>query len=323
MTFVRALLIAAFAAVFPFPGLSPVSAAEIETLAGNSTTADRITILYDAFGKDPSMKKDWGFSALVEVGGRRILFDTGNNSEVLAHNLNARQIDLARLDFVVMSHRHGDHIGGLNHLLEVNPEVTIYAPKENFGVFGSSLPGSFYRRNESLSPEMRYFDGQPPETLRFGTPWAKARFTWISETREVAPGFHLILLKGSWGVDLDVMEISLAIETPQGVVLVVGCSHPTIERIVEAARAATGKTIYMVVGGLHLLPAKDDEIQRIAGALRDRWEVKWIAPGHCTGEPAFEILQRTFRDHYVYAGLGAIIPLAPDRHTAYARLPAI
>ena len=102
-----------------------------------------------------------------------------------------------------------------------------------------------------------------------------------------------------------------------------GTAVPTRERIVEAARAATGKTIYMVVGGLHLLPAKDDEIQRIAGALRDRWEVEWIAPGHCTGEPAFEILQRTFRDHYVYAGLGAIIPFARDRHTAYARPPAI
>ena len=324
MRSIPAFLIAAFTAILPFAGLSEVSgAAGIETLVANSTAADRITILYDAFGKDPSMKKDWGFSALVEVGGKRILFDTGNDSGIFAHNLNARQIDLSRLDFVVISHRHGDHVGGLNHLLDVNPTVSIYAPKENFGVFGSSLPGSFYRRNESLSPQMRYFDGRPPETLRFGTPWAKARFNWISETREVAPGFHLILLRGSWGVDLDVMEISLAIETPQGVVLLVGCSHPTIERIVEAAKAAIGKPIHMVIGGLHLLPANDDEIRRIATALRDRWEVEWIAPAHCTGEPAFEILQHAFRDHYVYAGLGAIIPLAPNKQAAYARPPAI
>src|SRR6516162_11557666 len=78
-----------------------------------------------------------------------------------------------------------------------------------------------------------YFDGRPPETLRFGSPWPQGNFTWITKTTEVAPGFHLILLNGTWGVDLEVKEISLAIDTPDGIVLVVGCSHPTIEKIVE------------------------------------------------------------------------------------------
>lgn len=259
------------------------------------------------------MKKDWGFSALIEVGGKRILFDTGNDAEIFAHNVKAKGIDLTRLDFVVMSHRHGDHMGGLNYLLSVNPEVAIYAPKENFGVFGSSLPGTFYRRNESLPPEMRYFDGEPPETLRFGTPWPQGRFTWTSKTTEVAPGFHLIVLKGTWGVDLDVMEISLAIDTPDGIVLVVGCSHPTIEKIVEAAMAEIDKPIHLLIGGLHLLPAKDDEIQRIATALHDTRKVEWLAPVHCTGEPAFEILRETFGDRYLYAGLGTSVSLGPRR----------
>lgn len=267
----------------------------------------QITVLYDAFGRDRSMKKDWGFSALIEVHGKRILFDTGNSSEIFAHNLKAKGVDLTKLDFVVMTHRHGDHMGGLNYLLSVNPNVTIYAPKENFGVFGSSLPGTFYRRNESLPPEMRYFDGAPPGTLYFGTPWPQGKFTWVPRTTEVAPGFHLIVLKGPWGVDLDVMEISLAIDTPEGVVLVVGCSHPTIEKIVEAAKEAITKPIHLVVGGLHLLPAKDGETQRIATALHDTWKVNWIAPVHCTGEPAFGILKKTFGDRYLYAGLGTTV----------------
>ena len=85
----------------------------------------QITILYDAFGKDSAMQKDWGYAALVEYGGKRILFDSGNNPEVLARNAKAKSIDLSKLDFVVMSHRHGDHMGGLAYLLKVNPSVKI------------------------------------------------------------------------------------------------------------------------------------------------------------------------------------------------------
>ncbi len=82
---------------------------------------NRVTILYDAFGKSPRMKKDWGYSALIEHGGKRILFDTGNNPEIFAQNVKAAGVDLQQLDFVVISHRHLDHTAGLNHLLSVNP----------------------------------------------------------------------------------------------------------------------------------------------------------------------------------------------------------
>jgi 7,8-dihydropterin-6-yl-methyl-4-(beta-D-ribofuranosyl)aminobenzene 5'-phosphate synthase len=255
------------------------------------------------FGKTSTMKKDWGFSALIEYGGKRILFDTGNNADIFAHNVEAKGIDLRQLDFAVASHRHGDHTSGLNHLLKVNPAVKIYAPQENFGVFGAALPGTFYRRNESLPSDMRYFDGRPPETLRFGSPWPEGNFTWITKTTEVAPGFHLILLNGTWGVDLEVKEISLAIDTPDGIVLIVGCSHPTIEKIVEAAKSTINKPVHLVLGGTHLLPAKDDQISSIAATLRDNWSVRYIAPVHCTGEPAFAILKESFGDHYIYAGL--------------------
>jgi 7,8-dihydropterin-6-yl-methyl-4-(beta-D-ribofuranosyl)aminobenzene 5'-phosphate synthase len=270
-----------------------------------------ITVLYDAFGKTSTMQKDWGFSALIEYGGKRILFDTGNNAEIFAHNVQAKGIDLTDLDFAIVSHRHGDHTSGLNHLMTVNPDVPIYVPQENFGVFGAALPGTFYKRDESLPPEMRYFDGNPPETLRFGSAWPRANFTWITETTEVAPGFHLIMLKGPWGVDLDVMEISLAIDTPDGIVLVVGCSHPTLEKIVEAASSVIDKPIHLIFGGTHLLPATPDEISRIATALRDDWNVAWIAPVHCTGEPAFAILKESFGDRYLYAGLGTTLELGP------------
>jgi 7,8-dihydropterin-6-yl-methyl-4-(beta-D-ribofuranosyl)aminobenzene 5'-phosphate synthase len=158
---------------------------------------------------------------------------------------------------------------------------------------------------------MRYFDGQVPEKLTFGSAWPEGKFTWVTENIEVAPGFHLILLKGPWGVDLDVMEVSLAIDTPDGTVVVVGCSHPTIEKVVQAAKELSDKPIHLVVGGTHLLPAKPDEINRIATVLRDELKVDYIAPVHCTGEAAFGLLKQAFADRYIYAGLGSTIKLGP------------
>jgi 7,8-dihydropterin-6-yl-methyl-4-(beta-D-ribofuranosyl)aminobenzene 5'-phosphate synthase len=79
--------------------------------AGEHSSPTRPTsrsILYDAFGNDAAMKKDWGFAALVEVAGKRILFDTGNDAEIFAANVKAKGVDLTNLDFVVLSHRHSD-----------------------------------------------------------------------------------------------------------------------------------------------------------------------------------------------------------------------
>lgn len=192
-------------------------------------------LLYDAFGRDPTLQKDWGYAAFLEVGGKRILFDTGNNAEVLAKNAAAKKVDLARLDFVVMSHRHGDHMGGMSYLLSVNPKVRIYAPKEGFGVYGADLPSAFYRKDESLPAEQRYYDGKPPDVMRFGSAWPQANITLVDKPTVIAPGIHLISLVSDKPGTLELRELSLAIETPDGMVIVVGCSHTGIDNIVKAA----------------------------------------------------------------------------------------
>jgi hypothetical protein len=71
------------------------------------------------------------------------------------------------------------------------------------------------------------------------------------------------------------------------------------------------KPIHLVLGGTHLLPATPEEISRIATALRDEWQVAWLAPAHCTGESAFAILEESFGDRYLYAGLGTTLELGP------------
>lgn len=211
-----------------------MTTAAIET-AATAEPENRITILYDAFGKDASMRKDWGFSALVEIAGKRILFDTGDDRDIFAANVKAKGVDLKKLDFVVLSHRHGDHMAGLAHVLSVNPTVKIYAPKEGFGIFGSSLPSSFYRKAEALPPDMRYFDGKPPEVMTFGAAWQGANFELVDKTTEIVPGITLIALVSDAPGTRELKELSLAINTPDGVVLVVGCSHPGIDKIAEAA----------------------------------------------------------------------------------------
>src|SRR6266705_1541269 len=263
----------------------------------------QITILYDAFGKSSSMQKDWGYAALIEYGGKRILFDTGNNGDTLAQNAKTKGIDLSKLDFVVMSHRHGDHMGGVAYLLSVNPKVKIYAPKEGFGVYGADLPSTFYRKDESLPPEQRYYDGRPPEVMRFGAAWPGANFQLVDKNIEIAPGIHLIALVSDKPGTLELRELSLAINTAEGMVIMVGCSHPGIEKIVEAATKINPR-IHLVAGGFHLVVSKDEEIEKIVTALRDTYKVAYVAPGHCTGEPTFTALKKAFGDHYLYAGLG-------------------
>ena len=268
----------------------------------------QITILYDAFGKPSAMEKDWGFAALIEYDGKRILFDTGDNPDILANNAKAKGVDLSKLDFAVLSHRHGDHMGGMEYLLSVNPKVRIYAPKENFGVYGFSLPSSFYRKDESLPPEQRYYDGAPPSVMKFGSAWPRANFELVEKTIEIAHGIHLIALVSDKPTTLELRELSLAIDTPEGIVLVVGCSHPGIDKIVEAA-AAINQRIHLVAGGFHLVVAKDEEIERVVSSLHDKWGVEYVAPGHCTGEPTFGAFKRAFGERYLYAGLGTTIAL--------------
>jgi len=272
-------------------------------------TPNRVTILYDSFGKSLTLTMDWGFAALVEYGGKRILFDTGNNAQIFEHNVKAAGVDLQKLDFVVMSHRHGDHMGGLAYLLKVNPTVKIYAPKERSGVYGDDQPSStWYRKDPSLPAEQRYYSGAPPEIIHMGEAWPSANFQLIDKNIEIMPGMYLIALVSDKPGTLELRELSLAIRTPDGLVLVVGCSHPGVERIVQEA-SAIDPHINLLFGGLHQIQASDPEVERIARVLHDQYKLDRIAPGHCTGEPEFAALKKTFGDHYLYAGVGSVVDL--------------
>jgi 7,8-dihydropterin-6-yl-methyl-4-(beta-D-ribofuranosyl)aminobenzene 5'-phosphate synthase len=279
-------------------------------LAGTAAaeTPNRVTILYDAFGKSPSLTMDFGFAALVEYEGKRILFDTGNNARIFERNVKALGVDLRHIDFVVISHRHSDHSSGISYLLTVNPKVQIYVPDEAWGLFSRGVKSDIYRNDPSLPADMRYFGGHPPEIFEGGTPWPGANFIPVSQKTEVAPGIFILPGVSTSPGTLELKELSLAIKSPQGVILIVGCSHPGVEHIVQEA-TAIDPHINILVGGMHQGQKPDPEVERIAAVLHDQYKLERVAPGHCTGEPEFAALKRAFGDHYVYAGVGSVVDL--------------
>jgi 7,8-dihydropterin-6-yl-methyl-4-(beta-D-ribofuranosyl)aminobenzene 5'-phosphate synthase len=266
--------------------------------------SNSITILHDSFGAVDGLARNWGFAALVEFEGRRILFDTGNNAEAFRANVGAIGADLARLDAVVISHRHGDHTTGLAQVIALNPQVPVWVPRETYGVFGSSLPGTFYPRCPTLPASMRYFDGFPPELIRHGTPWPDAAFRHVDSTCEIWPGVSVVHTVSEVPGTREMPELTLSLWGPQGQVIVAGCSHPGIEKILAAA-GAPGTPVLDLFGGLHLVLTPPEQIERLAGDLRAKWGVKKVSPGHCTGEPGFDVLRRVFDADYAYAGLGS------------------
>jgi 7,8-dihydropterin-6-yl-methyl-4-(beta-D-ribofuranosyl)aminobenzene 5'-phosphate synthase len=158
---------------------------------------------------------------------------------------------------------------------------------------------------------MRYYSGTPPETMKFGTVFPGAHIQLIDKTTEVVPGITLIALISDAPGTKELKELSLAINTPEGIVLIVGCAHPGIDAIVAEA-AKINPHIHFVVGGFHLVTAQDPAIEKVAAALHDTYKVDYIAPGHCTGEPTFALLKRAFGDRYLYAGLGTTLGVAAN-----------
>lgn len=267
----------------------------------------RITILYDAFGASSALVKDWGFAAFVEYGGRRVLFDTGNNARIFEHNVGQLGIDLGKLDAVVISHRHGDHTSGLTHLLEVNPDVPIYVPQEG-AFFKGPIPPGFFKPHPGLPPELRYYEGKPPDRIVTGTAWEKGRFEIVTKTTEILPGFFLLTARSQKPGTLEMNEASLAIRTAKGLAVIVGCSHPGVEKILEEA-AKIDPRLHVVTGGFHLVMTPQEEIQRVANVLHDSLKVERVAPGHCTSELGFAVFLDRFRERFDKAGLGAVISL--------------
>jgi len=199
------------------------------------------------------LTSEWGFSCLVEVSGERILFDTGGDGSILLRNMERLGIYPGDLATIVLSHEHWDHTGGLSDILRTNRNVEVYLL-------------------ESFSESFKNKIGNP-----------------VIEVREPAKICDRVYTTGELGTSTK--EQSLVLETKSGMVVITGCAHPGIGKIMDAASGFGG--ICGIVGGFHGF----SDYHLLNG-------VKFLSPCHCT-QHLSEIVSR-FPDAYHSNGVGRV-----------------
>lgn len=209
-----------------------------------------------------------GISLLIKMDKELILFDTGSGGEELVHNLGKLNIDLKEIHKVVISHRHPDHTDGLKLFLAKGKKgVELYFPAALDKI---------------------------PEGIRA----LCGRIIVAKETQMVSDGVYTSGVLG-----MRIKEQSLCIDSEQGIILLVGCAHPGIVRIVREIKKRLGRDIYAVFGGFHLEfhPAF---ITRFFINQLKKMGVRKVAPVHCTGETAIKLFKRFYRENFVELNLG-------------------
>lgn len=229
-----------------------------------------ITIVFDNNPYDERLRTSWGFAALVEHQNQSLLFDTGGDGLILLENMRILGIDLSRIQGVMLSHAHNDHTGGLVHLLESGARPTIYV----FPRFGGNID---------------------QETAK------------ITEVVQVEAGDSIsqgMYTSGAMGGSI--REQALVIRTRKGLVIVTGCAHPGIVKIVEKAKEMYDEPVYLVMGGFHLGDKSDHQLNEIINAFRNLG-VQKVAPCHCTGDKAIARFKAEYGEDFIRAGAGSAI----------------
>lgn len=266
------------------PALFLVLAPAAPAVAGDP--AARITILYDNTIATPGVKAAWGFAALVEAHGRTVLFDTGGDPAVLRGNLAALKVDASRIQAVVISHFHGDHTGGAGGVATLKG-TSVYTP-HSFAPYGQAMTALTAAGLVPVPVEetRSLFDG-----ITIAAPMQ------FPSRKRSATG--VVSIDEAW-------EQALLVDTPRGLVVVVGCAHPGILPMLDQIRRATGKPIHMVLGGFHLLDTPLAEARAIAAAVKSLG-VAFAGPTHCTGDDGIVAFHEVYGDAFVHGGVGQVI----------------
>ncbi len=242
------------------------------TLSTNDSL--KISILYDNYIFAEGTKPDWGFACLIEGTEKTILFDTGTKNDILIHNISQMNVDVSTIDQVVISHHHRDHFGGLQAVLEKKSHLTVYLPQ--------SFPKSFQKQVKGK----------------------KAKLVTVNDPLEICKNVYLTGEMGD-----EIKEQSLILDTSKGLIIVTGCSHPGISKIVKKSKEIIDRDVYLVFGGFHLLRHSKNEVQKIIKQFNELGVQKCGAT-HCTGDVQINLFKQTFGKNYVKLGTGKVIKVA-------------
>lgn len=233
----------------------------------------QIKILFDSLALDDRFSTGWGVSYLIDG---RILFDTAEKAWPLFSNMEIMKVEISKIEEVFISHDHWDHTGGLKDILEEKSGLKVYG-----------CPG-FSREFKQI---VRSGRGRLKEIKKFTK---LGRNIYSSGAIEADYGGKTI-----W-------EQSLVLKTANGVMILTGCAHPGIIKIVETVRASIDGNIYLVLGGFHLL----DKDQRTINLIVNKFKqlgVKKAAASHCSGRKAIEMFRKEYSDNFIEVKAGQVI----------------
>ncbi len=245
------------------------------TASSGITQPVTVRVVYDNYVHTPGMTADWGFSIVIGGLEKTVLFDTGTRPEIFKSNFSEMGIEASAIDVVVLSHEHGDHIGGLSAFLEMKTGIPVIMP--------DAFPSGFKKRMADA--------GMKPVMVK-------------------EPAMICRHLYTSGVFDFPLAEQALVLDTPKGLVVMTGCSHPGIVSMLEKIKASFNKNIYMVFGGFHLMNKSDQEMESIISRMK-ALGVEKCGATHCTGDKQIKIFREMFGSDFIDLGVGNTVTVSP------------
>ena len=258
------------------------------------------TLIENNPGEHKALMHEHGLSLYIEKDDCRILFDTGQSPAFLQ---NARQmkIDLGRLDYVALSHGHYDHSGGFTSLAKLTTKFLLFT--------GTGFFDDKYGFNDNTA---EYLGNNFNEKFLADT--GITHHCVNHQVLEICPGVFVVsgfirshadeivnprfkvFKNNSFYPDQFDDEIMLAIDTPKGLAVLLGCSHPGMKNMLDTTEKLLKKPIYAVIGGTHLVEADGESLDMSLAYLKKN-TIQVIGVSHCTGQTAMDQLSRT-NDRY-------------------------
>jgi len=260
------------------------------------------TLIENTMGEHLALKNEHGVSFCVETEGHKVLFDTGQSGTFLQNAAQLR-VELSDLEFVVLSHGHYDHSGGLLALSEQAKKFEVVVGKGFFEEKYAALPGGGYEflGNNFTARDLQdrgiaYSELAVPVRELVPGVFVMTQFPRIHADEVIKDRFKLFR-QGEFVPDLFHDEVMLVVDTPKGLVTLLGCSHPGMRNMLDAVKAHFKKPLYAVLGGTHLVEAGPEAFKASIDYL-EHSDLGAIGVSHCTGAGAMKILGETEKRYF-------------------------